>query len=463
MSSESQEDGFNKEKAELFEALGHPTRIKILKVISESPLGFSELKREVNMESSGLLTFHLGKLASLVKTDIDGHYVLTDEGHEAVRITSYLNQEVKNKRLNAISIKKAAPIILTIVVIIVISFFILQSILPNNYQQSVSGIVEYKIVTNQLSYNVTTPSENYVIWLRLTWDDNNNGHSAGSDQAYLVSKDFFDTVSIGDLIAGVPSKSSEYPLLSSPRVISSMVLLPLVNPSILNSTKVTLTSLPHPTLEVELSNYGDRVVEFVRIYVNGTLIPFSPHYWCGACFSPYYNGPLSFNIPVSWLDLDLNETQGITGSWTNNTLPYTMEITFNDGSVAYKTGVINLNPSIYSIELLVDGGWHVEARQITLYKLESGEGKLSISMKDVWSGKTIDEVSVFLNDKLVINCSISLVAGGYWDASKYLPTSMDINSPYSYTIQVRTTEGDIATINGTVNCEPIQPSIYFLT
>ena len=77
---------FDSERAELFEALGHETRIRILQTLSESPASFCELKRRVNIESSGNLSFHLGKLGDMVKTGSSGDYSLTDEGKEALRV-----------------------------------------------------------------------------------------------------------------------------------------------------------------------------------------------------------------------------------------------------------------------------------------------------------------------------------------------------------------------------------------
>jgi outer membrane murein-binding lipoprotein Lpp len=44
------------------------------------------LKREVGIESSGQLQFHLGKLSGLVTTNSEGSYALTDEGREAIRV-----------------------------------------------------------------------------------------------------------------------------------------------------------------------------------------------------------------------------------------------------------------------------------------------------------------------------------------------------------------------------------------
>ena len=49
-------------------------------------MGFAELKREVGIESSGHLQFHLSKLSGLVATTAGGDYVLSDDGKEAIRV-----------------------------------------------------------------------------------------------------------------------------------------------------------------------------------------------------------------------------------------------------------------------------------------------------------------------------------------------------------------------------------------
>ena len=84
--ADKQDDSFNASKAEVFEALGHPTRIRLLQTLSERPLPFSELKRAAGLDSNGLLSFHLGKLSGLVRLNPEGAYALTDEGREALRI-----------------------------------------------------------------------------------------------------------------------------------------------------------------------------------------------------------------------------------------------------------------------------------------------------------------------------------------------------------------------------------------
>lgn len=74
----------DRQKAEVFDALGHPTRILILKVLSDGSLGFADLKKKTAIESSGHLQHHLTKLNGLIKTDEYGKYCLSDEGKDAL-------------------------------------------------------------------------------------------------------------------------------------------------------------------------------------------------------------------------------------------------------------------------------------------------------------------------------------------------------------------------------------------
>src|SRR5271169_2616326 len=74
----------DRQRAEIFDALGHPTRILILKVLSEGSLGFADLKKKTGIDSSGHLQHHLTKLNGLIKTDEYGKYCLSEEGKDAL-------------------------------------------------------------------------------------------------------------------------------------------------------------------------------------------------------------------------------------------------------------------------------------------------------------------------------------------------------------------------------------------
>jgi len=69
---------------ELFEAISHPIRIDIVRILSEKPLGFADLKRELKISSSGLLDFHLKKLDDLITINKEGRYSLTEKGFAAL-------------------------------------------------------------------------------------------------------------------------------------------------------------------------------------------------------------------------------------------------------------------------------------------------------------------------------------------------------------------------------------------
>jgi hypothetical protein len=70
--------------AELFEAISHPIRIQILRILNGETTGFSELKHRLGISSSGNLSHHLGKLRHLICNNSKGKYEITDQGREAL-------------------------------------------------------------------------------------------------------------------------------------------------------------------------------------------------------------------------------------------------------------------------------------------------------------------------------------------------------------------------------------------
>ncbi len=74
----------DRKRAEVFDALSHPTRIMLLKALSDEPLGFADLKKKLGIESSGHLQHHISKLGGLIKTDDYGKYTLSDQGKDAL-------------------------------------------------------------------------------------------------------------------------------------------------------------------------------------------------------------------------------------------------------------------------------------------------------------------------------------------------------------------------------------------
>ncbi|MCS7365870.1 MAG: helix-turn-helix domain-containing protein [archaeon GB-1867-035] len=89
---------------EIFEAISHPTRIRILEILAEKPLGFADLKRKLNIKSSGKLDFHLKKLENLITVNQDGKYILTEKGYAALNAIKVINRYGWQKRALYINI-----------------------------------------------------------------------------------------------------------------------------------------------------------------------------------------------------------------------------------------------------------------------------------------------------------------------------------------------------------------------
>jgi len=83
---------------DLFDAISHPLRIEILKELSKKPRRFAEIKRELKIESSGLLDFHLKKLDDLIMINKDGLYALTEKGFAALQAVEAVNKYGWQKR-----------------------------------------------------------------------------------------------------------------------------------------------------------------------------------------------------------------------------------------------------------------------------------------------------------------------------------------------------------------------------
>ncbi len=77
---------------DVFEAVSHPLRIKILRALEERPMRFSDLKRRLGVRSGGHLDFHLKKLNGLVDVDEAGRYALTEEGYKALQAIEVISR-----------------------------------------------------------------------------------------------------------------------------------------------------------------------------------------------------------------------------------------------------------------------------------------------------------------------------------------------------------------------------------
>ena len=82
----------------VFDAVSHPLGVEIIKVLAKSPRRFADIKRELRIESSGLLDFHLKKLGGLISINEEGLYVLNEKGFAALQAVVALSKYGWQKR-----------------------------------------------------------------------------------------------------------------------------------------------------------------------------------------------------------------------------------------------------------------------------------------------------------------------------------------------------------------------------
>ena len=100
MTSTDSSDNKGLSEASLFEAIAHETRIRALLLLRDGELGFSDLKRELGISSSGNLQHHIGKLSTLIEVNGDGKYSLTDNGKEALLAIQSIRTMQDRLRMN---------------------------------------------------------------------------------------------------------------------------------------------------------------------------------------------------------------------------------------------------------------------------------------------------------------------------------------------------------------------------
>ncbi len=171
---------YDKQREEVFDALGHPTRIHILKVLSEGSLGFADLKKKTSIESSGHLQYHLTKLDGLIKTDEYGKYCLSDEGKDALltvqtveNLSPRSNAKEKARKLNFSNTLGSKPAVFLLIALLIASTAI--------------AVIEYNQIGNlNASFSPKLNNAGYLSGSKLYLISANSSYQKINGKACLV-------------------------------------------------------------------------------------------------------------------------------------------------------------------------------------------------------------------------------------------------------------------------------------
>ncbi len=125
MSEDEGEDKMGDETySTIFSSLKHPIRRKILRMLSEKPLSFSEILTTLAIDS-GHLSYHLESLGELISHTTDGKYALSSFGVAAVKLMSGVeeNSPIKNRKSRFLFRGYTRWFVVLITVILVCSSF----------------------------------------------------------------------------------------------------------------------------------------------------------------------------------------------------------------------------------------------------------------------------------------------------------------------------------------------------
>jgi len=126
-------DGKEEIYSVMFSSLKHPARRKILRILSDKPLAFSEMLEILGVSSSNL-TYHLDSLGELVTKDDSGVYKLSTFGFASVNTMGVVEgaPEVQPRRRGGLSLKwKTLLGVLLIGLVVTASVAVLQGSLLN--------------------------------------------------------------------------------------------------------------------------------------------------------------------------------------------------------------------------------------------------------------------------------------------------------------------------------------------
>ncbi len=149
----------------IYTSLKHPFRRKILRMLKNGPLTFSEILQAVEIDS-GHLSYHLENLGDLVNHSSDGKYQLSTIGLAAVKLMGGVEEHShglpKPKLKLTDTFARVYPFLLSGALIIAGMYFVTYATTATEYSQ---GIGFLYATANVTTINVTTSKINQTVFV----------------------------------------------------------------------------------------------------------------------------------------------------------------------------------------------------------------------------------------------------------------------------------------------------------
>ena len=94
-----------KELTQIFKLLKHPLRRAILKQLSKSPRAYSQILKNLNIQESSILNYHLREMDDLmIKKDVNGKYELNEVGEVCLQLVLKVKENEDIHRFNKLQL-----------------------------------------------------------------------------------------------------------------------------------------------------------------------------------------------------------------------------------------------------------------------------------------------------------------------------------------------------------------------
>lgn len=158
----------------IFASLKHPIRRKILRMLADKPLAFSEILDALSIDS-GHLSYHLENLGDLVTHPVEGKYALSSIGTAAVKLMGGVEEHPTPPRPSlskaVLSVITKASIVAVILALIASSIFYMGFVASaRGGSYGILGIAITILPNQTFTYNITVVYKEKGPWTDISDD-----------------------------------------------------------------------------------------------------------------------------------------------------------------------------------------------------------------------------------------------------------------------------------------------------
>ena len=455
----------------IFQALKHPIRRRILRMLNDNPMTYTEVLNELGIDN-GLLNYHLENLQELLAKGEDEKYRLSEFGKAGLSVIEKV--EIPKESHTKLNLFKPdnLPTLLIILLLFVSAltngyYYVLNMNLKNENLQLKHGKEE------TISGIVINRNGNRI-WIRLGSPDQVNNKEVGEIMEYYISNKDID-IEAGDYLQGKLSENC---------TITNLLITPFFQYDyhegfticgdllLFSGGKITndLTD-PYPSLKFNIKNLGSKEIIAVRATVNDVILPYT--------FGVSQDSPLrpsreeSFSRYTAWY---------VPGGGTGGFLPldgegYNVSVTvrFSDLSTqTFTRSDVFKEGGIGSIRFMISKGYIFFSEPDLLWLGLDEGASLSLSFRNVWYkkpeqetanvtikvgenyGQTVERLELYLQGSLVWEEDVRIEPSRYFATTIHVPRDLTPGQIYDVTMVAHSQQGLNSTYTVPTLCQYIR-------